>query len=69
MNNHRHFLQAIASVRLRQVAERLEIDTNDDGFTTVEKVVLTAIAVGIAVAAGLAIKAKVTTMIDAITGP
>jgi aconitase B len=69
MNTQRHILQAIISTRLRKVAERLDIDTSDDGFTTVEKVVLTAIAVGIAVAAGAAIKSKVTSMIDAITGP
>jgi cell division protein FtsL len=69
MNTQRIILQAIASTRLRRLAERLEVNTDDAGFTTVEKVVLTAIAVSIAVAAGLAIKSKVTTMIDAITGP
>jgi RNA:NAD 2'-phosphotransferase (TPT1/KptA family) len=69
MNTQRAFVQAIVSFRLRNVAERFGVDTDDAGFTTVEKVVLTAVSVAIAIAAGAAIRSKVTSMIDAITGP
>jgi hypothetical protein len=61
-------IQAIVSTRLREVAERHDIDVNDAGFTTVEKVVLTALAVGIAVAAGGLISDKVTSIISKISG-
>jgi hypothetical protein len=60
--------QAIVSTRLREVAERRGIDVNDDGFTTVEKVVLTALAVGIAVLAGGLISTKVSDVISKIGG-
>jgi cell division protein FtsL len=63
MTTQRIILQAIVSTKLRQLADRVGVDENDDGFTTVEKVVLTAIAVAIAIAAGVA------GMIDSITGP
>jgi hypothetical protein len=69
MTTQRLILQAIVSTKLRQLADRAGVDANDDGFTTVEKVVLTAIAVAIAIAAGVAIRTKVTGMIDSITGP
>jgi cell division protein FtsL len=61
-------IQAIVSTRLREVAERHDINVNDAGFTTVEKVVLTALAVGIAVAAGGLISDKVTSIISKISG-
>jgi hypothetical protein len=61
-------IQAIVSTRLREVAERHDIDVNDDGFTTVEKVVLTAIAVIMAAGAGVAITGKVTSIISKIEG-
>jgi cell division protein FtsL len=60
--------QAIVSTRLREAAERRGIDVNDDGFTTVEKVVLTALAVGIAVVAGGLISTKVSDVISKIGG-
>jgi cell division protein FtsL len=61
-------IQAIVSTRLREVAERHDIDVNDAGFTTVEKVVLTAIAVIMAGVAGVAITGKVTSIINKIEG-
>ncbi len=61
-------IQAIVSTRLREVAERRGIEVNDDGFTTVEKVVLTALAVGIAVVAGGLISTKVSDVISKIGG-
>ncbi len=61
-------IQAIVSTRLREVAERHVINVNDDGFTTVEKVVLTALAVGIAVVAGGLISTKVSDVISTIGG-
>jgi hypothetical protein len=61
-------IQAIVSTRLREVAEGHDIDVNDDGFTTVEKVVLTALAVGIAVVAGGLISTKVSDVISKIGG-
>ena len=69
MTNQFAILQAIVSTHLHRVAESLDIDTSDAGFTTVEKVVLTAVAVTIAIAAGAAISGKVTGIIDKITGP
>ena len=69
MTNQFAILKAIVSTHLRRVAESLDIDTSDAGFTTVEKVVLTAVAVTIAIAAGAAISGKVTGIIDKITGP
>lgn len=61
-------IQAIVSTRLRDVAERHNINVSDDGFTTVEKVVLTALAVGIAVVAGGLISTKVSDVISKIGG-
>jgi hypothetical protein len=60
------YAQVITSRLLRRVAERANIDTSDEGFTTVEKVVLTGIAVLIAVGAGAALKGKVSDLIDKI---
>jgi cell division protein FtsL len=58
--------QAIVSTRLREAAQRRGIDVNDDGFTTVEKVVLTALAVIMAGLAGAAITGKVNDAISKI---
>jgi hypothetical protein len=60
------YAQIVASRLLRRVAERANIDTSDEGFTTVEKVVLTGIAVLIAVGAGAALKTKVGALLDKI---
>ena len=68
MKTRTHIIQAMVSTRLREVAERHDIDVNDDGFTTVEKVVLTAIAVIMAGVAGAAITGKVTSIISKIEG-
>jgi uridylate kinase len=61
------YAQALGGRLLRRAAERINIDTSDEGFTTVEKVVLTGIAVLIAVGAGAALKGKVTTLIGKIS--
>ncbi len=53
------FIQCRTSLALRRLACALDIDTDDAGFTTVEKVVLTGVAVGIALAAGAIIMTKV----------
>jgi cell division protein FtsL len=68
MKTRLRIIQAIVSTRLREVAERHDIDVNDAGFTTVEKVVLTALAVGIAVVAGGLISTKVSSIISKIEG-
>jgi hypothetical protein len=61
------YAQVVASRLLRRAAERVSIDTSDEGFTTVEKVVLTGIAVLIAVGAGAALKGKVAALIGKIS--
>lgn len=60
------YVQFHTSRLLRRAALRLDIDQDDAGFTTVEKVVLTGIAVLIALGAGAAIRGKVTDLIDKI---
>jgi hypothetical protein len=52
------FVQAHASRLMRAAADRLGVDPDDAGFTTVEKVVLTGIGVAVAVAVGAIIMGK-----------
>lgn len=61
------YVQVVTSRLLRRAAERVTADSSDDGFTTVEKVVLTGIAVLIAVGAGAAMKGKVAGLIAKIS--
>jgi 4-amino-4-deoxy-L-arabinose transferase-like glycosyltransferase len=61
------YFQTLAAVLLRRGADRLALDIDDDsGFTTVEKVVLTGIAVLLAVGVGAAMRGKVADLLDQI---
>lgn len=61
------YFQTLAAVLMRRGAERIGIDTSDDsGFTTVEKVVLTGIAVLLAVGVGAAMRGKIADLLSKI---
>jgi hypothetical protein len=62
------YIWTVASVLLRRGAERLGVDTSDDsGFTTVEKVVLTGFAVLLAGTAAFAMRRKIEDLLSKIS--